>query len=159
VLGLFFRKLLLVVLVLFFAISPAHAVPAWIDGLLPHSSLQQVPEANRREAACLALAIYFEARGEPIEGQRAVGHVLVNRTRSPRYPTTICAVLFQRGQFSFLRGTTPVLPRTASMWTTAIGVATAVMASSDDASRGALSFCSRRLKRTGYRIGGHVFYR
>ena len=38
---------------------------------------------------CLAIAIYFEARGEPDVGQIAVGNVIVNRTKDPRFPNDV----------------------------------------------------------------------
>jgi len=54
-------------------------------------------------AACLALAIYHEARGEPVQGRYAVASVIMNRVASPRYPNTVCKVVAQRKQFSFIR--------------------------------------------------------
>src|SRR6187455_3088204 len=57
-----------------------------------------------RDLQCLAQAIYFEARGEPLAGQLAVGAVIVNRTTSGRYPSDYCSVVTQRGQFSFVHG-------------------------------------------------------
>ncbi|HEY6815961.1 MAG TPA: cell wall hydrolase [Croceibacterium sp.] len=57
-----------------------------------------------RDLQCLAQAIYFEARGEPLAGQLAVGAVIVNRTTSGRYPSDYCSVVTQPGQFSFVRG-------------------------------------------------------
>ena len=54
---------------------------------------------------CLAEAVYFEARGEASDGQRAVAQVVLNRVRHPAFPKTICAVVHQRSgsgcQFSF----------------------------------------------------------
>ncbi len=56
---------------------------------------------------CLAQAIYFEARSEPVEGWAAVANVVVNRARDRRYPASICGVVYQnekrrhRCQFSF----------------------------------------------------------
>lgn len=50
---------------------------------------------------CLAVAIYFEARGEPIDGQYAVGEVIMNRVNSDDYPDTVCDVVFEEDQFSF----------------------------------------------------------
>lgn len=57
----------------------------------------QVAAAQRRELdlQCLAENIYFEARGEPLDGQRAVAEVTLNRTRSPYFPHTICAVVHE----------------------------------------------------------------
>ena len=62
-------------------------------------------EFEQRERRCLATAIYFEARGEPVSGQVAVGQVIMNRVRSPLFPQTICGVVYQ-GQ---LREGLPVL--------------------------------------------------
>ena len=45
--------------------------------------------------ACMALALYFEARGEPAIGQIAVGHVILNRTMDKRFPKNVCEVVFQ----------------------------------------------------------------
>lgn len=50
---------------------------------------------------CLAVAVFFEARSEPIEGQYAVAEVVMNRVMDPRWPDTICGVVFQDRQFSF----------------------------------------------------------
>ena len=52
--------------------------------------------------ACLALALYHEARGEPSEGQYAVGQVILNRVDDSRYPNTICDVVYDDGEFSFV---------------------------------------------------------
>lgn len=59
--------------------------------------------------ACLAMAVYFEARSEPVKGQLAVAEVVINRKNHPDYPDTICAVIEQdKGpksydcQFSFM---------------------------------------------------------
>ena len=48
----------------------------------------------------LARAINGEARGEPYEGQVAVGAVILNRTRDPRFPKTIAGVIYQPGAFT-----------------------------------------------------------
>lgn len=60
-----------------------------------------------RQELCLAQAVYFEARGEPLIGQVAIAEVILNRVHSRRYPDTACKVVFQneklfnRCQFSF----------------------------------------------------------
>lgn len=53
--------------------------------------------AQRRalDLQCLAENVYFEARGEPLDGQRAVAEVTLNRTRSPYFPHTICTVVHE----------------------------------------------------------------
>lgn len=59
------------------------------------------------EGNCLARAIYFEARSESELGQLAVAKVILNRTKDPNYPKTICGVVYQGSdrrnscQFSF----------------------------------------------------------
>lgn len=59
------------------------------------------------EVMCIAMAIYWEARGEPIEGQYAVAQVVMNRMHDPRYPNDACSVVYEGGevrdecQFSF----------------------------------------------------------
>lgn len=59
------------------------------------------------QETCLAQAVYFEARSEPLEGQLAVAQVILNRVSDKRFPDNICAVVFQnerlrhRCQFSF----------------------------------------------------------
>ena len=77
-----------------------------------------------REQDCLANAVYFEARGEPIEGQLAVAEVVLNRTRSGRYPATICEVVTQPWQFSFVRnGIIPAADRSSDSWRRAVAIA------------------------------------
>lgn len=65
---------------------------------------------DRDEFKCLAQAIYREARGEPNEGKIAVAQVIINRTKTPGYPTTICGVLQQPGQFQWTKKYRVTLP-------------------------------------------------
>ena len=53
-----------------------------------------VPKSDK-QVSCLAEALYFEARGEPIKGQLAVGEVILNRVEDSRYPSSICKVVNQ----------------------------------------------------------------
>jgi Cell Wall Hydrolase len=78
-------------------------------------------EFEQRERRCLAIAIYFEARGEPVSGQVAVGQVIMNRVRSPLFPETICGVVYQgqmqKGcQFSFTCDGKTDTPRNDEQW-------------------------------------------
>ena len=51
-----------------------------------------------QELNCLTEAIYFEARGEPLIGQLAVGNVVMSRVKSPQFPNSICSVVHQGKQ-------------------------------------------------------------
>jgi spore germination cell wall hydrolase CwlJ-like protein len=78
-------------------------------------------EFEERERRCLAIAIYFEARGEPVRGQVAVGQVIMNRVRSPLFPETICGVVYQGQmhpgcQFSFTCDGKTDTPRNDEQW-------------------------------------------
>lgn len=58
---------------------------------------------SSNELNCLAETIYREARGEPYIGKLAVALVTVNRTKSSKFPDTICEVVYQPGQFSWTK--------------------------------------------------------
>ncbi len=77
-----------------------------------------------REMMCLAQAIYFESRGEPLDGQLAVARVIINRAESNAFPDDYCSVVTQRSQFSFVRGgRIPEPNRGTSAWTRAKAIA------------------------------------
>ncbi|HET9639170.1 MAG TPA: cell wall hydrolase [Allosphingosinicella sp.] len=81
-------------------------------------------QTGDREMECLANAVYFEARSEPIEGQLAVAEVVLNRAASGRYPTDLCAVITQKAQFSFIRrGRFPRADRGSEAWKKAVAIA------------------------------------
>lgn len=71
---------------------------------------------------CLAQAIYFEARSEPLAGWGAVADVVINRAFSSRYPASICGVVFQgqyrrhKCQFSFACDGLSDRPKNEILW-------------------------------------------
>ena len=123
-------------------------------------------EPGSRQLECLAAGIYFEAKSEPLTGQLAVGEVIANRAESGRFADTYCGVLFQRGQFSFVRGKSwPRIAKTSRQWKTAVAIAKIVDQDlKDSAADDALFFHAKRV-RPGWRlkrvatIGNHIFYR
>jgi N-acetylmuramoyl-L-alanine amidase len=127
---------------------------------------QDMPADVDPELACLAGAIYFESKGEPLSGQLAVANVIMNRVESGRFPSTICGVVTQRGQFSFIRhGEIPAIDHGRKAYRTAMAVAQIAM--SDDwknPAPDALFFHATRV-RPGWgkaevaTIGHHIFYR
>lgn len=83
---------------------------------------------------CMTAAIYYEAASEPIDGQRAVAQVVLNRVRHAAYPHTVCGVVYQGAerstgcQFSFAcDGSLQRLPMAAA-WRRAMDVARAALA-------------------------------
>lgn len=122
---------------------------------------------------CLALAVFHESRGEPIKGQQAVAEVIVNRTESAKYPTDICAVIKQQGQFSWynpnisLSSPPPSIYKNTQAkesWDQAKDVAQKTLQKPTNHTKGALFFNGSRLGvryRTDTKpctIGKHVFY-
>ena len=73
------------------------------------------------DTECMAKVVQHEAGNQPLQGQLAVAEVIVNRTRSGRFPSTPCAVANQRGQF--FQTASYQVPRTSERWRTAVAVA------------------------------------
>jgi len=124
-------------------------------------------DPGSRDLECLAVGIYFESKSEPLSGQLAVGEVIANRANSGgRFPSTYCGVLFQRGQFSFVRGRSwPAVNKSGRQWQNAVAIAKIVDQDLKDSAVGkALFFHAKhvsprwRLKRVAS-VGNHVFYR
>jgi len=120
------------------------------------------------EMRCLAQAVYFESRGEPLDGQLAVAQVIINRTESDQFPDDYCSVVTQRSQFSFVRGGNIPAPNTSSAaWRRAKAIARIAhqeMWESDAAD--ALYFHASRVnprwarnKIARAQIDSHIFYR
>ena len=94
------------------------------------------------------------------------GHVIANRAASGRFPSSYCGVVYQRSQFSFVRGhSMPYIPRASRDWQDAVAVAKIVDQQLHPSPIGkALFFHARRvspgwkLTRVGT-LGNHVFYR
>jgi hypothetical protein len=118
------------------------------------------------ETDCLARAVYWESKGEPLAGQLAVADVIINRSQSGRFAATICGVVRQRGQFSFVRGGhIPAAPQGSRDWRTAVAIARIARGDlAGDAAPRALFFHARSVH-PGWRLtrvaalGNHVFYR
>jgi hypothetical protein len=95
-------------------ITIAAAASAALPGQARAAAVPEGPQpyfadrANREQALeCLTQAVYYEARNQSADGQRAVAQVVLNRTRHPNYPGSVCGVVFQGSerrtgcQFSF----------------------------------------------------------
>jgi spore germination cell wall hydrolase CwlJ-like protein len=137
-------------------------------------SLDQMSSALAEQLECLALNIYWEARSEPTTGQLAVASVTLNRVAHPRYPDSVCEVVYQGGeggkkgcQFSWWCDGKPDRPRNAAAWAKAVKIALlAASAELPDPTGGALWYHAdyvdprwARSKLVVARIGRHLFFR
>lgn len=130
-------------------------------------------EAVDREEHCLAQAVYFEARSEPLEGQLAVAQVVLNRVQSPLWPNSICGVVFQneqyrhRCQFSFACDGRSDNPHNPRAWRIARAVAAvAVEGLWEDVTETSTHYHAdyvapywKEILRPTVQHGRHVFYR
>ena len=152
--------------------APAGATPirpaVTQEGLWPLIWANMQGPALDEELNCVAVAIYHEARGEPFPGQLAVAEVIMNRARSGRYPTTLCGVVKQPWQFSFVRGGRfPAVNTSSASWSYAQAIARiAANRLADALPEDVLWYHAdyvapswgRRLSRVE-KIGAHIFYR
>ena len=148
--------------------SPAVAVPA---SPFLNSAASLDDAARARE--CLTAAVYYEARSEPAEGQRAVAQVVLNRVRDRAFPHSVCGVVYQgvgsgKGcQFSFACDGSMDRPREPSAWGRAEQIAAAALGGDVMAAVGNATFYhagyvlpwwASSLTRLGS-VGSHIFYR
>jgi spore germination cell wall hydrolase CwlJ-like protein len=124
------------------------------------------------EIHCMTRAIYFESKSEPVEGQLAVGTVIVNRTMSGEFPDTVCGVIKQRThktcQFQFMCDRKPVKIN-KKLWEESKEIAQRVLVFGENVDilrrKKALFFHATyvhpKFAQKKYRIvqiGGHLFY-
>ncbi|PZU14418.1 MAG: cell wall hydrolase [Sphingobium sp.] len=138
---------------------PAHSLAALVDA-------QGVPEELDGDMKCLAGAVYFEAKGESLEGQLAVARVIINRAKSGRFASSLCGVVYQPSQFSFVRGGgMPPIRTESRSWREAVAIAQIATEDEwDSLAEGALYFHARRVspgwgKTRLASIDNHIFYR
>ncbi len=119
-----------------------------------------------RDIACMAEALYFEARGTGAQGKAAVAHVVLNRMRNREFPNTVCGVIADRCQFSYRCDGKSDALSDPNARARAYRTAEAVLAGQPDITNGALFFHSARVSpgwfKTRPRVGtfgGNVFYR
>lgn len=140
--------------------------PETASSLFELVRIQDTKDALSAEERCLAGAVYFESKGETLAGQLAVAKVVLARSKSGRFPTTICGVVYQPSQFSFVRGgSMPYINTGTSDWRNAVAISQIALHDSwDSPVEGALFFHARRVS-PGWRltrlgtVDNHVFYR
>ena len=137
------------------------------DSLRDLIAFVPVDDRFNRELRCLAQGVYFESRGEPIDGQLAVAQVIVNRAESSVFPDDYCSVITQRSQFSFVKGGHIPEPRSGAAWQRAKAIARIAHRGLWDSEAGdSLYFHAThvkprwaRAKTARAKIDRHIFYR
>jgi spore germination cell wall hydrolase CwlJ-like protein len=126
---------------------------------------QDMPADADSELHCLAIGVYYESKGEPLAGQLAVAEVILNRAESGRFAKSVCGVLKQPGQFSFVRrGVLPTPPNNAQ-WRKAMAVAQVAEKDLWDSPVENALFFHARYVSPGWKrarvgtVGNHIFYR
>jgi spore germination cell wall hydrolase CwlJ-like protein len=127
------------------------------------------------ERRCLAEAMYYEARGEGMEGEEAVAEVVFNRVRSGAFPSSICGVVYEGAnlkhacQFSFTCNGDLMRTKNARAWARAKFLAAKIMMGAlplSDLTDDATSYhavdvqpgWAGQMEKT-VQIGNHIFYR
>ncbi|HZM34126.1 MAG TPA: cell wall hydrolase [Burkholderiales bacterium] len=160
-------KAALIFAVFFGAVIAALAFAAGMTFTARDSEQLRVREFHARSIECLALNIYYEARGEPVDGQYAVAEVTMNRKSAPGYPSTVCEVVYQRAAFSWTDYSTVLAPPSGREWERAQRIAKAVYYQKRLPNlRGALFYHATYVRpdwsterERVKRIGRHIFYR
>nr|WP_246156240.1 cell wall hydrolase [Sphingorhabdus profundilacus] len=131
------------------------------------------PDDLERATRCLSLAIAYEAGFEPVEGQQAVAEVILNRTRHPAYPKSVCGVVFQGSsrktgcQFTFTCDGAMKRALPANILLNSRNIANRVLAANFTPHVGGAThyhadyvspYWAPSLIRVG-KIGAHIFYR
>jgi spore germination cell wall hydrolase CwlJ-like protein len=143
----------------------AKPAPVTAESLAALVAATPRPAEMDPELRCLAGTVYFESRGESLVGQLAVAHVVINRAQSGRFPKSLCGVVHQRSQFSFVRGGKMPAIREGAQWNNAVAIAQIARDGSwKNHAPGALFFHARYVS-PGWRktriaqIDNHIFYR
>ncbi len=141
---------------------------------LVRAALNDGARTTDAESLCLAETVYFEARGESLDGQLAVAQVVLNRVKDKRFANSICGVVHERSpgpskacQFSFVCDANSDVPSPSHAWNVAQAIATVALKNqAPDASNGALFFHTvhvspkwRNRMQYTRTVGTHLFYR
>ena len=146
--------------------DPAVTTPVNGETLADMVAEQPQVAEQSQEITCLASAIYHEAGHRSLDGQLAVGRVIVARTKSGRFPASYCGVVMQHSQFSFVHhNTLPHVDTGSKYWHNAVAIASiAHQGNVQSRAEGALFFHSAKISPKWRRtrvaeVDGNVFYR
>lgn len=148
------------------AVAPPRAAPPFV------AAARSEADADRA-LQCLTAAVYYEARSESVDGQRAVAQVVLNRVRDRAFPASVCGVVYQGSQrstgcqFSFTCDGSLWHPREPAAWDRARGIAQAALAGAVYAPIGGATFYHANSVMPWWAasmtrittVGAHLFYR
>lgn len=135
------------------------SVPEIAEAVFRDDRPQERSPHSARDLNCLAMAVYFEARGEPISGQKAVADVVMNRKKR-RGLSSVCAVVNQPKQFS---GRSKWKTASGPIWDRAVKIAQESLSGTTHISSTIQFFHASRIspswgRKVAMRIGAHIFY-
>jgi spore germination cell wall hydrolase CwlJ-like protein len=133
----------------------------------------RTPDDAARALECLTAAVYYEARSQSDDGQRAVAQVVLNRVRDRAFPSSVCGVVYQGStrttgcQFSFSCDGSMAAVRNEQSWAHARDIATAALSGSVYAPVGSATFYHANYVLPWWAasmdkvvtVGAHIFYR
>ena len=149
----------------------ADAVEAAAAFTLPATAAGEVSRGTALD--CLTAAVYYEAASEPLQGQRAVAQVVLNRVRHPAFPKSVCGVVYQGSerrtgcQFTFTCDGSLAWRPSQRSWQLAAGVAAAALNGAVEPSVGmathyhtvwVVPYWADSLSKIGV-VGAPIFYR
>jgi hypothetical protein len=156
-------------------LQPVAPQPPVLDltAATPFSAGTQDVENADRALDCLTAAIYYEARSESVDGQRAVAQVVLNRVRNPAFPASVCGVVYQGSnratgcQFTFTCDGSLLARRQPEAWERARLIARAALAGDVYAPVGLATYYHTTAIHPWWApsltpvttIGAHIFYR
>lgn len=124
-------------------------------------TIPSLDKNTQKELRCMELNLHFEARGEGHRGMLAVGMVTINRTRSDRFPDSVCRVVKQPGQFSWYENKSYSHVK-VSREIRLLAYEILILNKHKDLTGGSLYFHNKTVKRFNrkikLRLGNHIFY-
>ena len=162
----------------------AARLPALVDGAATAGAISAAqpllalsttrsPDDAARAIECLTAAVYYEARSQSDDGQRAVAQVVLNRVRDRAFPDSVCGVVYQGSmrrtgcQFSFTCDGSMAFRRDPSSWMHARDIAVSALSGQVFAPVGSATFYhadyvlpwwASSMDRVAT-VGAHIFYR
>lgn len=126
-----------------------------------------VPDQLKKEYECMVRNLHHEARGENSKGMVAVANVVMNRSQNPNFPETICGVVYERHQFSWVGKVKPIPVNKADDTAKLIAYEAVVNKSLKDNTGGALFFHATYARFSWdtskvivtRKVGDHIFYK